>query len=529
MTTMRTAAPPISGAWLRNTVFILLILILSCSVMWFHLRVTRTYGAGLSPDSVVYISVARNILHGNGIFTFDGTPLVLQPPLFPISIAAVSRLLNTDPLEGVRILNGTLLGVVVVLGSLLAYLVLRSRLYAFGVAVLLASSHVLLEVSVMAWSEPLFIVLVLVFLVCCLRPYRQNLHGWAVLMGLLVACATLTRYLGVVLLPVGGVVIALWPGSRRNRLARLLLFAGCAVVPIAIWLTRNLRLTNTLMGPRAPSSFTFQENLRYVINTLLDWFVPHRIASEPKLMISFTVAMVLFIGYSLSRRPDVWSKALRVQQPVLLFVLAYIVTLLITSTTTAYDAIGTRLLSPIYVPMVLLIVGLLDSLLASIGLNIFLRPKRFHAIALPIMLVMATYMMVGTVNFGRYFASTGGPGYNNVASQGSNCVIEWLRHHPKLVETGPLYSYDPFAIYILTGYRAQYSPAKRYYNSPKEATALSALEGSWPPGDALLVMFSEVPPSWLYSRAELQTIADFRLLYQCPDGQVFQVTSKGGT
>ena len=44
---------------------------------------TSRYGAGLSPDSVGYISIARNLITGAGFTSYDGSPLIVQPPLFP--------------------------------------------------------------------------------------------------------------------------------------------------------------------------------------------------------------------------------------------------------------------------------------------------------------------------------------------------------------------------------------------------------------------------------------------------------------
>jgi hypothetical protein len=40
-------------------------------------------GAGISPDSVIYISTARNIANGRGFVTYVDAPLVLQPPSYP--------------------------------------------------------------------------------------------------------------------------------------------------------------------------------------------------------------------------------------------------------------------------------------------------------------------------------------------------------------------------------------------------------------------------------------------------------------
>ena len=54
------------------------------------LILTSRHGAGLTPDSAAYIS-ARNLAEGNGFLTYNGLHLVVQPPLYPIMLAAVKK------------------------------------------------------------------------------------------------------------------------------------------------------------------------------------------------------------------------------------------------------------------------------------------------------------------------------------------------------------------------------------------------------------------------------------------------------
>ncbi|MFA6234263.1 MAG: hypothetical protein WC824_08770, partial [Bacteroidota bacterium] len=59
---------------------------------------TSNYGAGLTPDSVGYIGAARHIIAGDGVLSFDGHHLVVQPPLYPALLAIVGGLFGMDPL-----------------------------------------------------------------------------------------------------------------------------------------------------------------------------------------------------------------------------------------------------------------------------------------------------------------------------------------------------------------------------------------------------------------------------------------------
>jgi len=56
---------------------------------------TSRFGVGVLPDSVYYISVARHIADGTG---YDGYYFVLQPPLYPLLLAAIEKIFFIDPL-----------------------------------------------------------------------------------------------------------------------------------------------------------------------------------------------------------------------------------------------------------------------------------------------------------------------------------------------------------------------------------------------------------------------------------------------
>jgi len=54
------------------------------------LQATRNYGVGISTDSVGYIATARHIATGIGVVTYDSTPLLVQPPLYPALLATIN-------------------------------------------------------------------------------------------------------------------------------------------------------------------------------------------------------------------------------------------------------------------------------------------------------------------------------------------------------------------------------------------------------------------------------------------------------
>lgn len=126
---------------------------------------TSRYGAGLSPDSVGYIGTARNLTIGAGFNSYDGAPVVVWPPLYPALLALVSGIFKGDPLFLANVLNALIFGLIVYVGGVLTFKHLSTfPALAFVGTLAILVSIPLFQVSVMAWSEPLFILLLLLSL-----------------------------------------------------------------------------------------------------------------------------------------------------------------------------------------------------------------------------------------------------------------------------------------------------------------------------------------------------------------------------
>jgi hypothetical protein len=71
---------------------------------------TSKYGAGVSSDATKYLSVAQNLLAGNGLYDHKSGPLLSWPPLYSIILAGLSRLTGWDVFVAGWYLNAFLLG-----------------------------------------------------------------------------------------------------------------------------------------------------------------------------------------------------------------------------------------------------------------------------------------------------------------------------------------------------------------------------------------------------------------------------------
>ena len=181
------------------------------------LLATRRYSAGVTPDSVLYISVARNIANGSGITTWNSDPLISEPPLYPIILAVVNYVFKIDPLLSARFVNALLFGLIIYLSGLIFKKHLKSSpaLVLLGTAFVLVS-RTLVDVFLQTWTEPLFICFVLLTLLFYERYIEKRNTTSLVLLSLSTSLASLTRYMGIVLILTGIVYILFF---NRDNLA----------------------------------------------------------------------------------------------------------------------------------------------------------------------------------------------------------------------------------------------------------------------------------------------------------------------
>jgi Dolichyl-phosphate-mannose-protein mannosyltransferase len=336
---------------------------------------TAPHGPRVSTDSAYYVSAADSLRAGRGLVTFDGIPISHWPPGFPVAVVAM-RVVAGSTIDAARVLNALCLAAVVLLGwGLLSRYVPSRALRLAGVAGI-AAAPTLHTVSVAAWSEPLFIALVLaslLALVVALEPGRRR--RWFALAGFLAGSSVSARYSGTWVV-VSGLVIVLLANRRtaelhdRVRSAALFLLPAC-IVP-AVVVVRNLHITgNEPFGFRGESQMSLGHAMSDTAKGIWRWLVPE-VATTPVRVI-LVAALVLAAAVwlvGLMRRPA----AARAGEaptalpppaaqraplwPFALLLGTYIVFLGVSAKTQELDPIDRRLLSPAFVIGVVLVLGL---------------------------------------------------------------------------------------------------------------------------------------------------------------------------
>lgn len=312
---------------------------------------TSRYGVGLSPDSVRYISAARSLLLGNGYLSYDGSPLVVHPPFFS-TVLAIFGLIGIEPLDGARFVNAFVFGLIVFTSGQLFRMAIKSKALIILGTVSILLSYPLLRISTYAWSEPLFVLLAILFIIYLQR--FLNIRAFVTLFSLsiLAALSCLQRYMGVTIILTGFALIIFLPKAHlKERLKYAIVFGVMSITPFVIWILRNYMLTSMFTGVRLPSQRTLLYNTFSTLRCLTTWFVPHEVPFWIRLIgigfvVSILMAVARLLHYRLNRRSTVaamqlWSGGV--------FVLIYTLSLIASETSVAIDPISNRLLSPIYV------------------------------------------------------------------------------------------------------------------------------------------------------------------------------------
>jgi hypothetical protein len=213
-----------------------------------------------SPDSMIYVQVARNWLEGRGLsldilyfpmhrypahYDFPH-PFVHFPPLYPFAIAALGRL-------GVELRDAALaIPVLALAGVLIVGPALMWRLYDARTALVALTFLLLLyplaHVSQAAWSETPAILLWLLSLLVTVRGGNGASPFWHLLGGLLGGLAFATRYAFALTLPLG-VVTAFASGRGRRRWTNAAAHAAAWMLVGLPVLIRSWTIAGYPLGP----------------------------------------------------------------------------------------------------------------------------------------------------------------------------------------------------------------------------------------------------------------------------------------
>ncbi len=509
------------------------------------------FGVGLHLDSTAYISAARNLQEGNGFYQWDGSVFHDHAPLFPL-VLALAGLFGISTITAAGYINAIALGLTIFVVTTWLRHHIESRILVTWAGCACAISPLLGNISARALSEPLFVLFVVLSLYALDRFLHTSKGSLLVLAAIYTALGCLTRYIGVTV--VGSVLLVLLfqRGTAFSaRIRNIFIYSTIAMLPIGIWMVRNLLVTSSLTGTVYPSEASLRRYPGSLSETILKWtlggidfsilsklgtVIDIQVTPLPPTIIGvslkFTVLIVLLalagyklrvlhrIGYS----PD-WATV----AAIAVFVLVYLGSLVISVIVHQIPPV-IRYMVPIYVPAVVVVTLILNALRGYASNRPPFRELGFsrkRTVSVPAaILTVSLFSWLGLQGIANLYSiehriTHGHDGSYSSEYWADSETISYLKSHPL---HGRVWSTEDRALYLLTDVPRDFW--KEYYGLPSDLpdNAGFLLKRPWNGADVYFVWFHDRSYSSVeYSLEQLVELLGLETVKALKDGVVLKV------
>ncbi|MCD8739465.1 hypothetical protein LT679_02525 [Mucilaginibacter roseus] len=468
---------------------------------------TKYSGVGISPDSIMYASAAESIYKHGNLITFNGSPLTFFPVFYP-AVLSLSFLFGVDAIKAGPVINGLLFGGVLLLtGYCISRFKKPSVLYKWLVLAAILLSPALLEIYSYLWSETLFIFLTILFVPFFKRyldsPRIKHLLYVAVVAGL----CCITRYAGITVITTGCLMIlANAKPELKKRFVHITLFGFAGLLPLIINLLVNYFSSGYSTGTRKPSVTTFGENLHYFGVTICGWLGLTEAAYSYGAMLSALILIALTARF-------IWQvkqkQINRYETIFLSFAIVYATFILVIASVSRFEQLNSRLLSPMYVPLLLACTDWVPGAIVAFKNN---SRKWMAAVAV---IIMAGFLYNLTlIDLKRYDDEFeyGVPGYSD-DDWNTSPFISFQKKNKHIYKPGiPVYSDADEAVYFFTGGHAKLVPQKFF---TADVAKFSQQKKFY------LVWFNAMANAELISIADIEKQFRVKKLYGFDDGAIY--------
>jgi len=276
---------------------LLLLLMSAGAAVWLYL-VTLPFETGISPDSMLFLSMAHHIAAGKGasvhLKMFAGTSdaLASSPPLLSFLMGAAYFLFNLPPIDAGWYLNLFLFGANIFLAGFMVNRFTGLTWPGLLTAVFLILGSLWRTYHAWLLSEPLFLFLIQLSILALWKYFESERRRWLLTAALLTGGICMTRYAGMAYIAAGFLcVVVLDRKGWRERILRAVFFGFYASLPLALWLARNyyhLRRPGATVGQiifghvmwKHENPNTFLENWLYAADSIAQW-IPDLLGFKP--------------------------------------------------------------------------------------------------------------------------------------------------------------------------------------------------------------------------------------------------------
>jgi len=422
---------------------------------------THHGGIGISPDSVVYATTAEHVRSNGRLIDFTQQPVINFPVLYPLLLSTIMWLTSLAPLAFAPYLNAFLFAALIYIsGTITEQFNHRSKWYKVSVLTCVVLSPALLEDYSMLWSETVFILLLLLFMKAMHRYFQTHSLKPLIVAGIIAALACVTRYAGVTIIAMGGIVLLADTKLHwKKKLAHILLFALISPSLLIINFARNYALSGTLSGHRERSLTSFVQNMKDAGTAFCDWlpfFHDHENAAVG--VTAFIIAALAFacIRQFLSKRRIADFLAMSAA-----FSLLYILFMMTIATWSRFEELNSRFMSPVFIPLLWC---------GSYWLIVWIQKNKRP---IKTVWIVAALVIFGGFQYNQLSANyetwdevkdDGIPGYTEDDWKYSDTVQFIEGDSLPFKKNYTIYSDAPDAVYFYTGRLAKYLPHKDFKN-----------------------------------------------------------------
>lgn len=471
-------------------------------------------GIGISPDSVVYISTANNMLTNGSVADFTNNPTVDFPFFYPFFLGCISWVTRLKPLLFGHVLNAVLFGLVIYLsGYIMDRFMSIGKWCKWALLSCLVFSPCLLEVYAMLWSETLFILLLLLFMVLIHGYLKSHSRKLLVAIAAVASIAAVTRYAGIVIIGTGGLLLLLdMNQSKSRKTVDLIIYSIISPLLLVINLARNHAVTDTLTGNREPSVTTLGKNLHDTGTVFHEWlpFLNGQSAGTKWTAIAIIVFLLcLCLVHFLRTRSLSNFESIAAS-----FSLCYILFMVVMATFSRFEGLNSRFFSPVFIPLLLIA-----------GNRLYLFSKRARAFRYPWIAVVFCAAIFVAFQYKQLAADyetwdgvkdAGIPGYTEDSWKQMEIVQFLQQQKLSFKRDHTIYSNSNDALYFMTGRTGHLLPHKDL-----AAEVRAFMEER----DCYVIIFNDGENTDLVNTGFIVSHKKMKLLHQFEDGAIY-VTEK---
>ena len=472
---------------------------------------TRHSGIGVCPDGVVYTTAAENLRATGKYIDFTHGPVIDFPAFYSIFLSGIMWLTGLKPLTFAPFLNAFLFAMIIYLaGIIMEQFEYRSKWYKAAILSCIVLSPGLLEDYSMMWSETLFILFLLLFMMAMYRYLQYGSRKALITAAIITAFACITRYAGITIIATGGIIILLNNKlSLPKRFTDGLIFGAISPLLLIINFWRNYMVSGTLTGHREQSITPLITNMHDAGIIFSDWlpFVHGNNTSAIIVVIAIIAGLIILCITQFLKD----HRISRYESIAAAYALFYILFIIATATISRFEGLISRFMTPAFIP--LLWSGSYWLVPLSKQSKTFVKKLSLAGLGIFILSSFQYNQLAADAETWDGVKDAGIPGYTEDQWTKSETVRFIEKNELPFKESYTIYSDAYDAVYWFTGRPGKFLPAREYKPAVKEFLN---------DPHCYMVWFNDGANSDLVDLNFITRIKKMKLVKQFSDGAIYE-------